>query len=148
MESHYPMRCGSDTGDTDYGPKPFVTNITCEAQKNQNFRTAFWTGFHLQMTLMSIPACGEIGVEMHPDTDQLIRVEAGQALVRMGDCRDELDFKYHLSAGEAVFVPSGTWHNVINAGNCPLKLSSIYAPPQHPRGTIHRTKADAANEKY
>ncbi|MGI6013622.1 MAG: cupin domain-containing protein [Oscillospiraceae bacterium] len=148
MESHHPMRCSCDAGNTEHGPKPFVTNITREAQKNHNFRTAFWTGCHLQMTLVSIPACGEIGVEIHPDTDQFIRVEAGQALVCMGDCREELDFKRRLSAGDAVFVPSGTWHNVFNAGNCPLKLSSIYAPPQHPRGTIHRTKADAANEKY
>ena len=100
------------------------------------------------MTLMCIPACGEIGVEVHPDTDQLIRVEAGQALFRTGDCREKLDFQRRLCAGDAVFVPSGTWHNIFNVGNCPLKLSSIYAPPQHPRGTIHRTKADAADEKY
>ena len=73
MESHNPMGCGCDVGDTDHGSKPFVTNISREAQKNQNFRTAFWTGCHLQMTLMCIPACGEIGVEVHPDTDQLIR---------------------------------------------------------------------------
>ena len=148
MESHYPMGCGCDAGDTDHGPKPFVTNITREAQKNQNFRTAFRTGCHLQVTLMCIPACGEIGVEVHPDTDQLIRVEAGQALVRTGSCREELGFQCHLRVGDAVFVPSGIWHNVFNVGNCPLKLSSIYTPPQHPRGTIHRTKADAANEKY
>ena len=148
MESHSPMRCGCDSGDADHGPKPFVTNITRMAQENQNFRTAFWTGCRLQMTLMCIPACGEIGAEVHPETDQLIRVEAGQALVRMGDCREGLDFKCRLGAGDAVFVPSGTWHNVINAGNCPLKLSSVYAPPHHPRGTIHCTKADAANEEY
>lgn len=148
MELHCPIGGGCDADNTDHGPKPFVTNITRRAQQNQNFRTAFWTGHHLQMTLMSIPAHGEIGVEMHPDTDQLIRVEAGQALVRMGDCREKLDFQCHLSVEDAVFVPSGTWHNVLNAGNCPLKLSSIYAPPHHPRGTIHRTKADAADEKH
>ena len=102
----------------------------------------------MQMTLMSIPPCGEIGAEMHPDTDQFIRVENGQALVRVGACREKPDFQCCLGAGDALFVPCGTWHNVLNAGNCPLKLSSIYAPPQHPRGTIHRTKADAAEEEH
>ncbi|MCI6979607.1 MAG: cupin domain-containing protein [Eubacteriales bacterium] len=91
---------------------------------------------------MSIIPCGEIGAEIHPDTDQFIRVEEGEALVRMGDCREKLDFQCRLSAGEAIFVPSGTWHNVLNAGKCPLKLSSVYAPPHHPAGSIHRTKAD------
>ena len=107
---------------------------------------AVWTGCHLQMTLMCIPVCGDIGVEMHSDTDQFIRVEEGQAIVRMGTCKDKLDFHYRLGVGDAVFVPSGTWHNVSNTGNCPLKLSSLYAPPKHPRGTIHHTKADAEEE--
>lgn len=148
MEFHHPMGCGCDVCETDHGPKPFVTNIMRVARQNQNFRTAFWTGSHLQMTLMSILPCGEIGVEMHPDTDQFIRVEEGQALVRMGGCREKLDFQCCLSAGDAIFVPSGTWHNVFNTGNCPLKLSSFYAPPQHPKGTVHRTKADAAKDEH
>ena len=148
MEFHHPMGCGRDVCETDHGPKPFVTNIMRVARQNQNFRTAFWTGCHLQMTLMTIVPCGEIGVEMHPDTDQFIRIEEGQALVRMGGCRENLDFQCRLRAGDAIFVPSGTWHNVINTGNCPLKLSSIYAPPQHPRGTIHRTKAEAEKEEH
>lgn len=148
MEFRHPMGCSCDAGDTDHGPEPFVTDIRREAQKNNNFRTAFWTGCHLQMTLMSIPVCGEIGAEIHPDTDQLIRVETGQALVCIGDRGEEPDYKCRLSAGDAVFVPSGTWHNIFNAGNCPLKLSSVYAPPKHPRGTIHRTKADAEKDEY
>lgn len=100
------------------------------------------------MTLMCIPACGDIGVEMHPDTDQFIRVEGGEALVRIGSCRENLDICHHLGAGDGVFVPCGTWHNVLNTGNCPLMLSSIYAPPQHPKGTVHRTKADAEHEEH
>ena len=143
MEFHHPTECGCET---DHGPKPYAANIMHTARQNHNFRTAFWSGCHLQMTLMCIPVCGDIGVEMHSDTDQFIRVEEGQAIVRMGTCKDKLDFHYRLGVGDAVFVPSGTWHNVSNTGNCPLKLSSLYAPPKHPRGTIHYTKADAEEE--
>ena len=100
------------------------------------------------MTLMNIPHCGEIGAEMHPNTDQFIRVEEGQALVHMGGCKEKLELQRHLRAGDTIFIPGGTWHNVFNTGNCPLKLSSVYAPPQHPRGTVHRTKADAAEEGH
>ena len=143
MEFHHPTECGCET---DHGPKPYAANIMHTARQNHNFRTALWSGCHLKMTLMCIPVCGDIGVEMHSDTDQFIRVEEGQAIVRMGTCKDKLDFHYRLGVGDAVFVPSGTWHNVSNTGNCPLKLSSLYAPPKHPRGTIHHTKADAEEE--
>ena len=132
----------------DHGHAPFVANIPHAARNNQNFRSTFWTGRHLQMTLMCIPVCGDIGVEVHPDTDQFIRVESGKALVRMGACRESLDSTHRLGAGDGVFLPCGTWHNVLNAGNCPLMLSSIYAPPQHPKGTAHRTKADAEDEEH
>ena len=145
MDSHHPME---HSRGTDHGCDPFVVNIPCAAQHNHNFRSALWTGHHLQMTLMCIPACGDIGVEMHPDTDQFIRVEGGEALVRMGSCRENLDICHHLGAGDGVFVPCGTWHNVLSTGNCPLMLSSIYAPPQHPKGTVHRTKADAEHEEH
>lgn len=148
MESHHSMGCLCGNGKTDHGPKPFVTNITREARQNQNFRTALWTGRHLQMTLMCIPVSCDIGVENHPETDQLIRVEEGQALVRMGNGKERLDVQHRLRTGDAVFVPCGTWHNVMNTGSCPLKLSSIYAPPNHPRGTVHPTKADAEHEEY
>ena len=148
MEFHHPVGCVCDADKTDHGPKPFASNIMQSARQNKNFRTAFWTGCHLQMTLMCIPVRGEIGVEMHPDTDQFIRVEEGQAFVHMGDCREKLDIRCCLNVGDALFVPVGTWHNVLNNSSCPLKLSSIYAPAQHPRGTIHCTKEEAAYEEH
>lgn len=134
---------GGSLCETDHGPKPYAANIMQNARQNTNFRTAFWTGNLLQMTLMCIPVYGDIGTEMHPDTDQLLRVEGGRALVLMGPCKEEMIFRCKLNTGDAVFVPAGTWHNIYNAGNTQLKLSSVYAPPNHPRGTVHRTKADS-----
>lgn len=133
---------------TDRGPEPFCVSIERAVCGNENFRTALWTGGNLQVTLMCIPEGGEIGLENHRDTDQFLRIESGMATVRMGCRRDTADFKRHIGAGDAVFVPAGTWHNIINTGACPLKLYSVYAPPEHPRGTIHKTKsaADAAGD--
>lgn len=146
MDSYCAKDYASHTSDP--GAVPFTINMGQTSRENQNFRTALWTGNHLQLTVMCIPFRGEIGLELHPDTDQLIRVEEGQAAVRMGRSRDQMTFQRLLSVGDAVLIPCGTWHNIVNTGNRMLKLSSIYAPPQHPGGTIHRTKADAQrNEK-
>lgn len=128
---------------TDYGPNPFVIDIEQAALKNQNFRTALWTGGHLQVTLMSIPVKGEIGLENHPDTDQFLRIEAGTGQVNMGNTQDLLNYQCKVYNGDAIMIPAGTWHNVTNIGNEPMKLYSIYAPPHHAHGTVHRTKADA-----
>jgi mannose-6-phosphate isomerase-like protein (cupin superfamily) len=128
----------------DYGPDPFVVNIEEVTLQNQTFRTVLWTGNHLQLTLMSIPVGEEIGLELHPDVDQFIRVEEGEGLVKMGDRKDRLDFVTKVYDNFAFIVPAGKWHNLINTGYKPLKVYSIYAPPQHPFGTVHETKADAA----
>lgn len=127
----------------DYGPDELVVNIECFSKINKNYRTALWTGNHLQVTLMSIPVRGDIGLEMHPNLDQFIRIEAGNAIVKMGRSKSNLDFEQRVNGNYAVIVPAGTWHNIINISNIPLKLYSVYAPPQHPYGTIHKTKADA-----
>lgn len=124
----------------DYGPEPFAVNISQATRRNNNFRRALWTGEHLQLTLMSIPVGGVIGLENHSDTDQFLRIEAGFGVLKMGECREEMDFVRQIGAGDGIFVPAGAWHNIINTGRCPLKLYSIYAPPHHPHGTVQRSK--------
>jgi mannose-6-phosphate isomerase-like protein (cupin superfamily) len=131
----------------DYGPEPFVVNIEDATKQNNNYRLALWTGQHLQLTLMSIRPGEDIGLEMHPNVDQFLRIEEGQGLVRMGKRKDMLDFQRNVNKDYAIIIPAGTWHNLINTGNRPLKLYSIYAPPNHPHGTVQRTKADAMAPK-
>lgn len=128
---------------TDYGPDPFVVNIEMVTKQNPNYRTALWTGKHLQLTLMSIPPGGEIGLEVHPDVDQFIRVEDGVGVVQMGSTKDKLSYQRNVDGQFAILVPAGTWHNLINIGNKPLKVYTIYAPPEHPSGTVHRTKQES-----
>lgn len=127
----------------DRGPEPLVVNIQCAVQNNKNFRTALWTGQNLQLTLMCIPVGGDIGVEIHEDIDQFIRIESGCALVKMGCSQNALNRQQRVDSSYALIIPAGTWHNIVNVGDVPLKLYSVYAPPKHPFGTIHRTKSDA-----
>ncbi len=124
----------------DYGPEPFVVDIEDATKQNSYFRTALWTGKYLQLTLMSINVGEDIGLEMHPDVDQFIRIEEGQGLTVMGDTRDNLNFQRRVSDDHIIIIPAGKWHNIINTGTRPLKLYSIYAPPEHPHGTVQRTK--------
>lgn len=151
--STFPYRCtpcNQNYPVKDHGAEPFVVNIEDATKRNSNFRTALWTGEHLQLTLMSIEVGGEIGLEIHPNTDQFIRIEEGQGLVMMGDSKDNLNFQRRVYDDYAFIIPAGKWHNLINTGNTPIKLYSIYAPPQHPKGTVHATKAiaDAAEEDH
>ena len=132
----------------DYGSEPFVFNIRHATNINHNFRTTLWTGQDMQLTLMCIPACGDIGVEIHPDVDQFIRVESGKAKVYMGSCRNHLQEQACVDENIAILIPAGTWHNIVNVGVCPLKLYSLYTPPRYPYGTVHRTKEDAECEEH
>lgn len=126
-----------------YVPHPLIANVPDESCKNANFRREFWTGKNSQMTLMSIPVCSDIGLEIHEDTDQIIRIEQGYAMIKMGECERQLDYQTRVSKGDTLFVPAGIWHNIINMGSGPLKLSSIYSPPHHPVNTVQRTKEDS-----
>lgn len=127
---------------TDRGPEPFVANIEQATLENTNYRTTLWTGKNLQVTLMAIQPGHDIGLEVHDTHDQFLRIEEGQATVYMGATEQSLE-SWQANNDDAVIVPAGTWHNLVNSGDIPLKVYSIYAPPQHPHGTIHVTKEDA-----
>lgn len=126
----------------DNGPAPFVDNIEMFTLENDNYRTTLWTGSNLQVTLMAIRPGHDIGMEVHMDHDQFLRIEQGQATVHMGPDENSLQ-SWQANADDAVIVPAGTWHNLVNSGDEMLKLYSIYAPPEHPHGTVHATKEDA-----
>ena len=126
----------------DNGPAPFVGEIEKLTEDNTNYRTTLWTGAHLQVTLMSIEPGHDIGLEVHPNTDQFLRVEAGKVKVEMGPAETDLK-SWEAEDGYAVIVPAGTWHNLTCIGDEAMKVYSIYAPAEHPHGTIHETKEDA-----
>lgn len=132
----------------DYGAEPTVLNIDSYTLANDNFRTALWTGKNLQVTLMSIPVDGDVGLEQHMTIDQFLRIEEGEGVVMMGDSEDNLDFIRDVSADDAVFVPAGKWHNIVNKGDAPLKIYSIYAPVEHPHGTVHATQQEAEEAEH
>ena len=116
----------------------YVTNIEKETLDNAKFRQVLFTSPHVQLVLMALKPGEDIGLETHDDVDQFIRVEAGHGTAL-------LDGEEHvLEDGSAVVIPAGTKHNIINSSRTEvLKLYTIYSPPEHPDGTIHRTKADA-----
>lgn len=134
----------------DHGPTPFTLDIEAATIDNENFRDTLWTGTHLQMTVMSSPVGGEIGAEIHHGHDQFLRLEAGTARVQMGESADNLTIDAEVEDDWAIFVPSGAYHNVINIGDEPLKLYSIYAGPEHAPGTVHATfeEAEAAEAEH
>lgn len=110
---------------------------------NATFRTVLFTGTQTQLTVMRLLPGEEIGLEVHEDLDQFIRVESGSATLVMGPAKDDLNEEHTLEDDWAAIIPGGTWHNVINRGDSELKLYSLYSPPEHPEGTVHVTKAEA-----
>ncbi len=126
----------------DFGPDPYVFDMKKAALQNSNFRTAIWTGTYLQVTLMSINPGEDIGVEVHSELDQFLRIEQGEGIVMMGGCKDRMNFRRKVQSGCAILIPAQTWHNLVNTGDDPIKLYSIYTPPQHPFCTVHVSKKD------
>lgn len=130
------------------GDKGTILNLHTVACNNQFYRKEIWTGENLQVTIMSIPIGGEIGLEMHENFDQLLYVEYGLAAVYMGPNKQGVRLVGNVSPTCAVLIPAGTYHNVINDHDVPLKLFSVYAPPHHPKGTTHKTKFDSDLADY
>ena len=117
----------------------FVGDIEKLTEKNKYFRQVLYTGKYAQLVVMSLQPGEEIGNEVHNTVDQFFRIEEGEAKFVFGGKEEHV-----VKSGDAVIVPAGTFHNVLNnSSKEPLKLYTIYSPPNHPEGTIHKTKADA-----
>ena len=113
-----------------------IEKLTLE---NTNFRQVLFTGKHSQLVLMCLEPGEDIGDEVHPNVDQFFRIEKGEAKFVLNEKQERA-----VRAGDAVVVPAGTYHNVINTSKtAPLKLYTVYSPPNHPEGTVNKTKADA-----
>ena len=121
--------------------KGFKTNIERDTLKNRNFRKVIYTGKNSQLVLMSLKPKEEIGLETHPENDQFLRFEGGTGRVIVDDS------KYTVKDGDAVVIPAGARHNVINTSpEEELKIYTIYSPPHHKDGTIHKTKEQAETD--
>lgn len=126
----------------------YVDDIERATLDNPHFRQVLFTGDNLQLTVMTIPVGGEVGLEMHDGLDQFIRIESGRARVTFGPSESEIAETHDVGDDWAVIIPGGTWHNVINTGDEPLQLYSLYSPPEHPDGTVHETKADSDADEH
>lgn len=128
---------------TDKGPQPNVFDIEAATVGNESHRTVAWTGTYLQVTLMSIRPGESIGLETHPEIDQFIRIDAGQGSCVMGPSAEDLTLTQEVSDGWSIQVPAGTWHDVVNTGDEPLRLHTTYAPVHHAQGIVQATAAQA-----
>ena len=121
----------------------YVGKLEEQALKNKYFRKVLFTSKSLQLVVMSLLPLEEIGLEVHKKVDQFFRVESGEGKIIMNGKATK------FSAGSAMIVPAGTEHNVLNTSKTePLKLYTIYTPPQHPDGKVHKTKAEAMADEH
>ncbi|MCJ7827003.1 MAG: cupin domain-containing protein [Demequinaceae bacterium] len=121
----------------------WVKNIEKISLKNKNFRKVVFTGKHAQVVLMRLAPGEEIGWEAHPKVDQFFRLEQGKVRLDLGTKNGVADESHEAKDAWAFVVPAGVFHNVTNVGEKVVKLYTIYSPPNHPAGTIHKTKAEA-----
>ncbi len=118
-------------------PKPIVTDVVAAARSNDAYRHVLFTGTKTQLVLMTIPPGGDIGVEAHPNVEQLIFIVEGRGKAVLESTESP------LAPGDVVVVPPGTKHDVVNSGSEPLRIYTVYAPPNHIDGRVQQTKADA-----
>ena len=111
--------------------------IATEAEKSSDFRRVLWTGEHTQLVIMTIPPGGEIGEEVHEDTDQILTFVSGTGKAIVSGAEK------NVAQGDLVVVPAGRKHNFINTGANPLILYTVYGPPEHADGAVHKTKEEA-----
>lgn len=128
---------------TDNGPEPNAFDIETATRENAAYRRVAWTGKHLQVTLMSIPPGESIGLEVHPDTDQFLRLDQGSGRCVMGPAEDDLPFQQDVGDGWSIQVPAGVWHDVINTGEQDMRLYAVYAPVHHAAGIVQETAEEA-----
>ena len=121
----------------------WIGNVEQATLDNDTFRTVLFTGEHTQLTVMRLGPGEDIGREAHPHLDQFLRIEQGTGRAELGRSEDAVDETHEVEDDWAIIVPAGVWHNVVNTGDGELKLYSLYSPPEHPDGTVHRTKEDA-----
>jgi mannose-6-phosphate isomerase-like protein (cupin superfamily) len=147
-EKSDPQKAKIQSDVEDMGKKPWVLDIEEVTIDNEHYRLANWTGENIQLVLMSLNPGEEINLEMHSDRDQFIRIEQGEARVRMGKTEDKLSFNKTVSDDWAILVTGGYWHHIENIGDTELKLYSIYGPPEHEKGTLHPTYEDAEEHHH
>lgn len=131
----------------DIGPKPNAFDIEKATLDNEHYRQVVWTGTYLQVTLMTIEVGKDIGLEAHPQNDQFLRLEQGKGLCQMGKTEDNLDFEQVVEDDWAIVIPAGTWHNITNTGDEPLKLYSIYSPVHHAAGITQPSFEEAEKDE-
>jgi mannose-6-phosphate isomerase-like protein (cupin superfamily) len=122
--------------------KGFVDDIETLTEDNEDFRRVLYTGKHLQLVLMALAPGEEIGEEVHEDRDQFFRVEEGEGAVVIDGAR------HPIQDDDAIIVPAGARHNVINTGRSPLKLYTLYGPPEHRDGVVQARKSDGREEHF
>ena len=120
--------------------KGYVDNIERATVENEDFRRVLYTGRNLQLVLMTLPPGCDIGEEVHEDRDQFFRIEQGEGEIRIDGVANRVEDDF------AVIVPAGARHNVVNTGDRPLRLYTLYAPPEHRDGVVHKTKEQAERD--
>ncbi len=124
----------------DLGPTPSIINIEKRTEENNNYKKALWTGNNIQLILMCIPVGENTGIKTNPNTEQFIKIEEGKALVELGPDINNLSVRKEINSNYALIIPVGTYYNITNISNEPVKLYYIDSPPNHKKGTINITK--------